>query len=222
MIKTLLISMGIVLTLSSHAQAQTNIVTTLPDEISTTARYVFYSHGYIVEGDNATPQHPRWGVYDFPAVKQALSSDEHILIAAHRKQDTPPFDHAATLETQVNTLLNKGVPPHNIHLVGFSRGGFITAIASSKLKNESLNFTLLAACTSGLANHPDITLHGNILSIYETSDSVGSCNDLVSRSGDSVSSYKELAITTGKEHGAFYRPVDVWVEPVMKWIQKRH
>jgi predicted esterase len=217
MIKTFLLSLTAILAFS--AQAQRVIESSLPQSISPSARYVFYSHGYIVEGNNATPQHPRWGVYDFPAVKQALSSEDHVLVAAHRKKDTPPFEYANELASQVNTLIENGVPASNIYLVGFSRGGFITAITSSLLKNDALNFVILAACTSGLAKHPDVVLHGRVLSIYETSDSVGSCNEVVSRSGTNVVSFKELAISTGKEHGAFYRPIEVWVSPVMKWIQ---
>jgi hypothetical protein len=34
-----------------------------------------YSHGLIVEGDNPSPISPKYGQYDFPAIKHALLSE---------------------------------------------------------------------------------------------------------------------------------------------------
>ncbi len=194
----------------------------LPEIINPNMRYIFYSHGYIVEGRNKRPEHPRWGVYDYPAIVDALSEPNAIVIAEHRPKNTNPFTHAKKLQGQVERLIKNGVPEKNISLVGFSRGGFITAITSSYLANKKLNFVILAACTSSLADREDINLYGNILSIYETSDGVGSCNDAVTRSGDKITSFKEQSISTSKEHGAFYRPNDEWIEPVKKWLEREH
>lgn len=191
-----------------------------PKTIDNKASYVFYSHGYIVEGDNPTPIHPRWGKYDFPAVKQKLADPSYHLIAAHRPANTDPFDYGRKLAKQVNELIDAGVPANNISLVGFSRGGFITAITSNYLKNKEVNFVILAACTSGLGKNSEIKIYGKLLSMYETSDSVGSCDQVVARSGNTVTSYQEVAISTGKEHGAFYRPVDEWLPPVKAWLKR--
>lgn len=192
----------------------------LPENIDSNAQYVFYSHGFIVEGDDPTPVHAQWGKYDFPAIKKALSDPTYHLIAFHRPEKTNPFKYAEKLAKQVNTLLENGVPAQNISLVGFSRGGFITAITSSYLKNREINFVILAACTSGLASREEIAIHGHLLSVYETSDSVGSCNEVVARSGDSVNSYREISISTGKDHGAFYTPRKEWLLPVKSWVKR--
>lgn len=191
----------------------------LPDELSSQSRYVFYSHGYIVEGDNKTPEHPRWGVYDYPQILQELQLPDTFLISEHRAKNTDPFVHAKKLASQVKTLIDEGVAPENITLVGFSRGGFITAIASNYLKNKDLKFIIQAACTSGLAKRSEIKLFGHIRSIYETSDTVGSCHDVVQRDPQHISSFEEIAISTGKEHGAFYRPIDDWLIPTIKWFE---
>ena len=61
-----------------------------PAEIDPTAIYVFYSHGAIVEGGNPKPKHPKWGVYDFPAVNRELADSDFDLIAWHRPQKTKP------------------------------------------------------------------------------------------------------------------------------------
>ncbi len=211
-------TLGIATILFSACSFGQSALENLPETIDASQVFVFYSHGYIVEGDNPTPVHDRWGVYDFPAIKQHLSDPNYQLIATHRAANTPPFDYAQSLASQVSTLKAAGVPAHNIFLVGFSRGGFITAIASSYIKDTDVNYVILAACTSGLARNEDITIHGHLFSMYETSDTVGSCNDVVDRSPESITSYQEISISTGEEHGAFYRPIDEWVVPVKQWI----
>ena len=47
------------------------IYSQFPTEIDPHGHYVFYSHGFIVEGTNPKPVHKTFGVYDFVAVKEA-------------------------------------------------------------------------------------------------------------------------------------------------------
>ncbi|MCW8092087.1 alpha/beta hydrolase [Alteromonas sp. ASW11-130] len=197
------------------------IFESFPKNIKSSDSYVFYSHGFIVEGTDPTPIHERWGKYNFPAVKKGLADPSYHLIATHRPAKTHPFQYAEQLSKQVNQLLKNGVPASNISLVGFSRGGFITAITSSNLKNMDINFVILAACTSSLAKREEIAIYGHLFSVYETSDSVGSCDDVVARRRDTVSSYEEISISTGKEHGAFFLPRNEWIVPVKSWLKRR-
>jgi len=37
-----------------------------PDSIHARERYVIYSHGFIVEGDDPKPISPQYGQYDYP------------------------------------------------------------------------------------------------------------------------------------------------------------
>ncbi|ATC95353.1 alpha/beta hydrolase [Pseudoalteromonas tunicata] len=197
------------------------IFDSFPDKINSSDKYVFYSHGLIVEGTDPTPVHERWGQFNFPAIKEELADSSYHLIATHRPAKTHPFKYAEQLAKQVTKLLKKGVPASNISLVGFSRGGFIAAIASSNLKNMDINVVILAACTSGLAERAKIAIYGHLFSVYETSDSVGSCDDVVARSVGTVSSYKEISTSTGKEHGAFFTPRKEWIVPVKAWLKRK-
>ena len=95
---------------------------------------MFYSHGFIVEGTNPTPINERWGVYDFPAIKQSLSDSEYNLIAYHRPKGTDPNEHAETLANDVRELLENGVDANHITIMGFSQGAFITSITSHYLE----------------------------------------------------------------------------------------
>jgi hypothetical protein len=69
----------------------------------------------------------------------------------------------------------------------------------------------------GISGEPPVSLGGQFLSIYETTDVVGTCESLAKNSAN-LESFKEIAISTGEEHGAFYRPMPEWVEPLRQWI----
>lgn len=202
--------------LMGSAQAG-ELFTSFPDEIDPGEKYVFYSHGLIVEGTDPRPVHPRYGVYDFPAIKAALADSDFNVIAYQRPAGTDPKAYARILAGQVRDLLAAGVDPKNVTILGFSRGGQITAYASNELRKTPVNTIIMAGCLSWVDKEPDIRLSGDALSIYETSDFVGSCRKLADRSPGMLS-FEELAISTGKEHGAFFTPRPEWLEPVKSWI----
>jgi len=185
------------------------------------AKYLFYSHGFIVEGDDPKPVHPRWGSYNFPKVKESLLGIGHNVIAYHRPAGTDVHEHAKKLSDEAKLLIASGVAPENITFVGFSRGGSISILVSDMLKDKDLNFAILAACGNYINDNQAIEFYGNILSIRETSDDlVGSCAPLAERSSK-LTSFKEITISTGKEHGAFYRPEPEWLNPLGRWIERK-
>jgi len=206
--------------LSSNCIAN-NIYEKFPNEINAHEKYVFYSHGFIVEGTNPTPINPRWGMYDFPEIKKVLADDSYNLIAYHREKGTDPREFAKMLTENANTLIKNGVKPENITFIGFSRGGAITVLTSSYLASDKVNFVILAGCSRFVKNNPELEVFGNIFSVFETSDGVGSCQFLIDRS-KKVKTFAEISISTGKEHGAFYNPLVEWVMPVKKWLKSNH
>lgn len=213
-----LLTLFVFATAANHSAAHAGeLYTEFPQAIDADGVYVFYSHGFIVEGTNPTPKHPRFGTYEFPAIKAALASGDFNLIAYHRPAGTNAGEFAGKLASDVKRLIEAGVPTENITLMGFSRGSMITAMASSKLAMAKLNTIIMAICGDWIASRPNLKLAGRVLSIYETSDRFGTCQALVDQS-EAVTSFKEVAISTGKEHGAFFSPRKEWVEPVMKWI----
>lgn len=190
-----------------------------PAEIHPAEKYVFYSHGFIVEGSNETPVHPEYGRYEFPAIKQKLFDlGGFNLIAHHRPEGTDVQQYVARLESWVKRLLDAGVDEMNITLIGFSRGSQLTARASGRLHDKQINTVLMAACIEGdIAADPPLRLGGRVLSIYEISDAAGSCENLEARSD--TRTYDEIAIATGKSHGAFYMPLEEWIDPIRDWMR---
>ena len=212
---------GLVLFFANGARmrsASVAIYDRLPDRIDADARYVVYSHGLIVEGDDETPVSPEFGRYDFPAIRRALFDGGGFnLIAPHRPKNADYGQYVDTLVSWVRQLLTAGVRAGRITLVGFSRGGQMTASASSRLASEHINTALIAICSNGdFVRDPPLSLGGRLLSLYETSDSVGSCATLAARSH--LASFNEIAISTGKSHGAFFQPQTVWMDPLRQWI----
>jgi len=202
---------------SQMAARAGDIYTAFPETIDAQGKYVFYSHGFIVEGTNPTPKHPRFGTYDFPAIKAALAGGDFNLIAYHRPAGTNAGEFAGKLAGDVKRLIEGGVAPENITLLGFSRGSMITAMASAKLLMPRLNTILMAICGDWIASRPNLRLAGRVLSVYETSDRFGTCQALADQSPQ-ITSFTEVAISTGKEHGAFFTPSKEWLEPVINWI----
>jgi pimeloyl-ACP methyl ester carboxylesterase len=190
-----------------------------PEAIHAEERYVIYSHGFIVEGDDPRPVHPEFGTYEFPAIKRALFRDGGFnLIAHHRPAGTDIGEYVAMLATWVDTLIDEGVKPTRITLVGFSRGALLTAYASSRHETAGINTALMAICSEGtISGGPRLSLGGRLLSIYETTDAVGTCESLANGSPN-LASFREIAISTGLSHGAFFRPLPEWVQPLRQWI----
>jgi hypothetical protein len=208
-----------VLVLIPFSSAAVEIYQGFPDTIHAAERYVIYSHGLIVEGDDPKPISPKYGQYDFPAIKQALFNAGGFNLIAYQRPKSTDDSYADTLKSWVRRLLDAGVKPSRISLVGFSRGAQLTALASSGFADEGINTALLAICEDGdVSQATGLILGGNLLSIYETSDELGACGKLSARSH--LKSFKEVAITTGKKHGAFFQPLPQWTEPLKAWIAK--
>lgn len=198
-----------------------SITSGIPDEINSHGKYVFYLHGAIIEKGDLRPVHPRYGLYDYPAVIEALAVDNIQLITEQREFNVNHLAYAEKLISQISTLIELGVKAQAITVIGFSKGAMITIMVSSIFKNSDVNFVLLAACGPWYDTRPELQelrLYGNVFSIYETTDIAGSCMSLASRE-PKPNSFKELAIYTGKEHGAFYLPNKEWLLPVLNWIK---
>lgn len=198
----------------AHAAA---IHTGVPGSPEPAKIHLIYLHGRIVENSGPRPTDPRYGLYDYPAILEALSSRGAVVISAQRPPGTDVNEYAGIVVAQVETLIDSGVQPDNIVVVGFSKGGGIATRASSFLRRPQVRFVLLAACPHG-APAPQTRLTGRVLSVYEASDSLaGSCGSLAEQP-EPPRSFKEIRISTGKSHGAFYLPLPVWVDPVLDWV----
>jgi len=180
--------------------------------------YLFYLHGRIIEDEGPTPTHPRWGLYDYPAIVDALGSRGATVVTEVRASGTDSDAYARKTVRDIEKLVADGVTPNQIIVAGFSKGGGITIRVSDLLGRPEVRFVLLAACADWISTAPDLHLSGRVLSIYEETDEIGiSCQFLADRDDDVVS-FEEIKISTGKEHGAFYLPRSAWMTPLLDWV----
>lgn len=213
MIRVLFLSL-----LLSLPAAAGEVLSEPPAEVGEGERYLFYMHGQIVENEGPRPTHPRWGLYDYPAVIQALAVDGITVISELREKGTDHAEYAQKIHNQAQSLLQDGVPASHITVAGFSAGGMIATRVSDIAESENINFIIMASCSGWLEDEPDLSLSGRVLSVYEKSDGPQSCQFLADRPPGPDSFY-EIEINTGLEHGAFYLPREAWVSPLLDWVR---
>lgn len=180
--------------------------------------YVFYLHGLILENAGPRPVSPEFGVYDYPAILDALQGPDTKIIAAQRASGTGSFEFAGRVVGQIQTLLAAGVPPGNITVVGFSKGGAITLYISSFLRQPDVRYVILAGCGDWLSELPQLRLTGKVLSIIEASDTLASSCAALAKRAPEPQAFNEIVLSTGKGHGTFFVPRPVWVNPTREWI----
>jgi len=184
-------------------------------------RYVIYLHGKIVEDEGRRPTDPSFGIYEYDAILDSLRRADFFVLSDQR----PPRANSDTFATRVvhkvDSLIRRGVSPRAITVVGFSSGGWIAILASSRLQDPEVSFVFMGACGPWAFERPDLHVTGRLLSLYETSDSLGvSCAPMFARSGQGSVS-REIALSLGLGHGTFFQPRPAWLAPVVRWAQGR-
>lgn len=200
------------------AHNQGHILSDVPRKVDTKARYLFYLHGKIVE-QARRPAHPQYGVYEYDQILDAFRQKGFVVISERRKKDTGIEQYGKRVAGQVKQLLEAGVPPEHITVVGASQGSWMTMLASTYLENRKVNFVIIAACSAEEGFLHLVNLHGHVLSIYERSDLAGSCQKYRT-DATGLGEYKEVELNTGLKHGFIYRPMKEWIEPTVAWAHR--
>ena len=197
------------------------LITVIPSSMTFLQQYLFYLHGKIIEdqGIHAVDTVNGFGAYQYENILNTFKKSGFTVLSEVRPKDTDPFEYAHKIVTEIDSLLNTGVKPNDITIVGASKGAIISMFISSYLKNKNVNFVLLAGCSEDiLKRFPEIQFCGNILSIYEESDDIGhSCAEFKNTSKLTIPHYKEIELHTGLKHGFLYKPLPEWIEPAIKW-----
>lgn len=190
----------------------------IPPTIDGSAHYLFFLHNYYVE------QHGPNRDCKYHDILKAFSEKGFTVISEVRSGKIVPSLYAQKIVRQVKKLLNAGVPPERISIAGHSKGGVITLCVASQLRNPKIGYIIMAGCDikSLEQAYPDFTqIKGEILSIYASSDSIAnSCQNEFSKAIIGIC-YKEMKLKSEKGHRLFFQPEDIWVEPVMAWINQR-
>ena len=191
------------------------VVTAPPAEPDAGQVHLIYLHGRAVEDGGPRPV-TGYGLYEYPAILDALAARGAMVISAQRAAQTDVDAYAGEVVAQIETLIRRGVPAARIVVVGFSKGGTIAVRVSSSLRRPEVRYVLLAACPHA-GDAARLRFTGRVLSLYETSDDLcGSCASLAARPEVPVR-FEETALSTGLSHGAFYRVDERWLAPTLDW-----
>lgn len=184
---------------------------------------VIFLHNAFLENYTLDEAHPDYGKCEYTQILAAFTKAKFRVISEIRPKNTKPKDYSTKVIHQIDSLIARGTKPSDITVVGTSRGGYIAQYVSSGLKNKDVNYVLIGCCSDDdIADMPEISLTGNILSIYEKSDVIGqSCQKLKDRS-KGVQHFKEIELTTGLKHGFLYKALDVWIQPCIQWAERKY
>jgi hypothetical protein len=216
----LLAALWVLLAATASAQAPTavpagRILPAPPATPDLHASYVFYLHGRIVEEQGDAARHPRFGRYEYAAILGALAQPRHVVISERRPPSTTVPRYAKRLVAQLRALLAAGVSASRITVIGASKGGAIALAASRALAVAEVGYVVLGSCPAGAQAGG---LHGDVLSIYETSDELGRSCARAFAASPRLGKRRELALQTGLQHGFLYSPLAAWLDPALAWV----
>jgi hypothetical protein len=188
-------------------------------EVKRVEKYVFYLHGAIVQSQGIEAFSPYWGRYEYVAILDTLRSYGYKIISEARPQNTDELEYAGKVAKEISALLETGISPEDLVVVGASAGGSIAIDISIRVKNSKIKYAVLGVCrwASWKAYLHENELCGNFLTIYESSDSYGSCEGYF-KDQDCISGYREIKLNMKNGHGFLYKPYREWVHPLVKWI----
>ena len=216
-----LVTSGALLAVPRCAAAAGTVLDTFPAAPDATQRYIVYLHGRIVEEQGRKAVSPDFGPYQLDAILTALAADGTTVIGEARAKGTDAKAAAEHVVTEVRRLVHAGVPASKITIIGASKGSLIAMLASTALQSGEIGYVLMANCNETVTESFDLALHGQVLSIYDTSDEIGgTCAPLFAQS-PAIARHDEVKISTGKRHGFLYSPLPEWVKPALQWSDGR-
>ncbi|WP_416867332.1 MAG: alpha/beta hydrolase [Imperialibacter sp.] len=185
-------------------------------------RYLFFLHNKWIEDHELNEGHPKYGRAEYREIVNAFKKEGFTVISEKRKANTDEKTYARKVKSQIDSLLQMGVEPGKITVVGTSKGGIIAQYVSTYARNEQLNFVFIGSSFEGLVEQiPDIDLCGNILAINEKSDRGSvSLAGRIEKSTCQIVHFKNIELNTGKEHGFLFPLMKEWFEPAVKWARE--
>jgi hypothetical protein len=216
------------LLLSSPSYAQ-SIFEKVPDEPDKSAKYITYIHGSGIDTGG------QWETDNFHWVVKALADRGFTVIGEKRVQgmiSRIPEDleaYAEKMTKSIQKLIDAGIPPANITVVGYSRGGVIAIITSGILARSDISYVLNAGCLSDTGRAKKYAplfvekyaskMKGRFLSLTDSEDpDASSCSRYFDKAAQPLE-HNEIVLNTGNRHETFGKPADAWVKPLVDFAK---
>ncbi|PZX46855.1 alpha/beta hydrolase family protein [Algoriphagus chordae] len=185
----------------------------------TDKRVIFFLHNRFLEEHALDDLHPEFGRTEYREIISEFESQGFKVLSEIRNGNVNAREYAVRIVNQIDSLIASGIEPKRITVVGTSKGGYIAQYVSTLASKTDLNFVFIASFQdSDIQNIPEINFCGNILTIYEKSDPFAvSALARKKTSTCDIKHFREIELNTGLGHGFLFKPLDVWMEPTMKW-----
>jgi len=184
-------------------------------------KHLFYIHGRIIEEQGKNAYSEAFGRYELDSIISALKIQKSHVYYEVRKENVEPRAYAKKISKQIDSLLKSGIKPNDITVIGASKGAIIASNISD-LNLNPINYVLLAGNNAFQESTNDWKFHGQVLGIYEVSDSIAGKNyNYWKKSDNYTTKFEQLELKTNLGHGFLYKPLPEWIEPTKKWILKQ-
>jgi pimeloyl-ACP methyl ester carboxylesterase len=189
----------------------------MPATIDPSAKHLFFHHNYYVETKGVN------GDCKYDDILKSFTVKGYSVISEIRPKDVSVIEYGKKAAADVRRLLDSGVSPDKITVAGHSKGGVIVLQVAALLENPKINYAILAGCgIKGLEKgYPDFgMLKGNFLSLYANSDKIAnSCGSTFAQAREGFYA-KEIVLDSPNGHQLFFKPTDVWIEPMFSWLKQ--
>lgn len=184
-------------------------------------RFIFFLHNRFLEEHELSELHPEFGRTEYKEIITEFEKSGFKVISEKRTGNVNAREYAIGIVRQIDSLIEKGVEPKKITVVGTSKGGYIAQYVSTLANNPSLNFVFIACFRDNdIEDIPEINYCGNILTIYEMSDPFGvSALERKKTSTCKIKHFKEIELNTRLGHGFLFKPLKEWIEPTINWAK---
>lgn len=187
--------------------------------------YIFFLHNKFLEDNASGALEQKYNTKaEYNEIIESFRKDGFVVISEKREPKTNGIAYVQKVVKQIDSLIAIGVNPRHITVVGTSKGGYIAQFISTYAENPGLNFVFIGSYQeSDLKALPAINFCGNILTIYEKSDTFGvSAIKRKELSKLPVGHFREIEVNTGLKHGFLYLALDEWIQPSKMWARRNY
>lgn len=182
--------------------------------------HVFYLHGRIIELQGIPAISEKFGEYQYQEIISTLRETGATIHQEIRTEQTDFQTFCLHVSDQIDSLVNLGIPPESITVIGASKGA-VMAMNISDQNQHPINYVLLGANNQQIEQENNWNLHGRILGIYEKTDALAGNNykHWINKSTNAIE-FKQIELNTGLGHGFIFQPIEEWITPTREWMKK--